>query len=186
VAHRGGAQVKVLQIETGGHLLRMGGAETLQSPLQSPLRLATKAIPRRPPEDSQGEVSCPSFKPPPPSPPTSPAPGGAEAGYLACPPPSRSRPPRARCPPPALRAGGAPRGGAGEGAPDRDGGAPAEDGRGGDAQGPALARDGRDSAAAPSPAAASGSRSGGGQLPFIHPPWRTRRLAAAAICRLIG
>ena len=63
MAHRGGAQVKVLQIETGGHLLRMGGAETLQSPLQSPLRLATKAIPRRPPEDSQGEVSCPSFTP---------------------------------------------------------------------------------------------------------------------------
>jgi hypothetical protein len=57
----------VFQVEKG-HLLRVGGAETLQSPLQSPLRLATKAIPRRPPEDSQGEVSCPSFKPPPPPP----------------------------------------------------------------------------------------------------------------------
>jgi hypothetical protein len=65
VAHRGGAQVKVFQIETGGDLLRVGGAETLQGPLQ----LVTEAIPRRlrvprrPPEASQGEVSCPSFTP---------------------------------------------------------------------------------------------------------------------------
>ena len=88
MAHRGGAQVKVFQIEEGGHLLRVGGAETLKSPL----RLATEAKPRRPPEDSQGEVSCPSFTPP-----TSPAPGGAEAGYLAPPlpppPPPRALPP---------------------------------------------------------------------------------------------
>ena len=66
-----------------------------------------------------------------------PCPGGAEAGYLACTPPPAPAPP-ARCPPPALRAGGAPRGGAGVGDPDRDGGAPAEGGRGGDARGPAL------------------------------------------------
>ena len=59
MAHRGGAQVKVFQIEEGGHLLRVGGAE----PVKSPLRLATEAKPRRPPEDSQGEVSCPSFTP---------------------------------------------------------------------------------------------------------------------------
>ncbi len=59
MAHRGGAQVKVFQIETGGHLLRVGGAE----PLKSPLRLSTKAKPLWPPEDSQGEVSCPSFTP---------------------------------------------------------------------------------------------------------------------------
>jgi hypothetical protein len=51
--------VKVFQIEEGGHLLRVGGAETLKSPL----RLAAEAKPRRPPEDSQEEVSCPSFTP---------------------------------------------------------------------------------------------------------------------------
>ena len=66
MAHRGGAQVKVFQIETGRNLLRAGGAETIKGPLQL---VVTEAIPwrlrvpRRPPEDSQGEVSCPSFTP---------------------------------------------------------------------------------------------------------------------------
>ena len=59
----------MFQIETGGHLLRVGGAETLKGPRW----LATDAIPRlrvprRPPEVSQGEVSCSSFTPSPPPP----------------------------------------------------------------------------------------------------------------------
>ena len=58
MAHRGGAQVQVFQIEKGGHLLRVGGAETLKS---IPRRL--RVLPRRPPEVYQGEVSCPSFTP---------------------------------------------------------------------------------------------------------------------------
>ena len=44
MAHRGGAQVKVFQIETGRNLLRAGGAETIKGPLQL---VVTEAIPWR-------------------------------------------------------------------------------------------------------------------------------------------
>ena len=66
----------MIQIDTGGHLLRVGGAETLEGPRW----LATDSIPRlrvsrRPPEVSHGEVSCSSFTPP--LPPNIPRPWGS-------------------------------------------------------------------------------------------------------------
>ena len=74
------------------------------------------------------------------SPPQHPPPLGELRPDILLAPPLLPPPPPARAAPgpPTLRAGGAPRGGAGVGDPDRDGGAPAEGGRGGDARGPAL------------------------------------------------